>query len=158
MAIKPVPEGMERAIPHLVVDGAARAIEFYKEAFGAVEIARSPAPDGKRLFHAHIRINESPIFLCDDFPEHSNGKQSNPLALGGCSTTVHQYVEDCDPIFERAEKAGAKIVMKPQETFWGDRYGMLIDPFGHRWSFATRLKEVSPEEAAEAANKMFGNK
>jgi uncharacterized glyoxalase superfamily protein PhnB len=157
MAVKSIPDGMHNAIPHLVVDDGPRAIEFYREAFGAEEIARSPAPDGKRLLHAHLKIGESHIFLSDEFPEYSKGRKSSPHALGGCTTTIHHYVEDCDAAFERAKKAGAKIVMEPQDMFWGDRYGMLVDPFGHRWSFATHIRDVSPEEVSEAARKMFSS-
>lgn len=154
--VKPVPDGLEGAIPHLVVDGAEKAIDFYTKAFGAEEIFRSPAPDGKRLMHAEIQIGQSRIYLCDDFPEMSEGKKSNPNALGGSPTTIHHYVEDCDAMIQKAEQAGAKVVMKPQDMFWGDRYGMVTDPFGHRWSFATHMKDVTPEEMTEAAKKAFG--
>jgi len=152
--VKKIPDGMSGNIPHLIVDGASEAIEFYKEAFGAQEMYRSPAPDGRRLMHASLRIGDSTVFLCDDFPEYS-GKESNPKALGGCTTTIHRYVEDCDATVEQAEKAGAIVIMKPEDTFWGDRYAMIADPFGHRWSFATHIKDVSPEEMTEAAKTAF---
>ena len=154
--VKAVPDGMNHAIPHLIVDGATRAIEFYKEAYGAVELMRSPAPDGQRLMHAALKIGDSVIYLCDDFPEMCDGKSRNPLALGACSTTVHHYVEDCDAVIAQAEKAGAKVDMPPQDMFWGDRYGLVTDPFGHHWSFATHKKDMTPEEIAEAARSAFG--
>lgn len=156
--VQAIPDGLDHAIPHLIVDDATRAISFYKAAFDAEEIARSPAPDGKRLMHAALRIGKSHIYLCDDFPEYHNGKKSNPKALGGCPTTIHQYVEDCDAFIARAEKAGATVIMKPQDMFWGDRYGMISDPFGHRWSFATHIKDVTPEEMARAAQEAFSEK
>jgi uncharacterized glyoxalase superfamily protein PhnB len=158
MADNPIPQGFEGTIPHLVVEGASGAIEFYKKAFGAEETFRSPAPDGKRLMHASVKIGENHIYLCDDFPEMSGGQKRNPKALGASPVTIHQYVEDCDSVIEKAEKAGAKVVMKPQDTFWGDRYGMIEDPFGHHWSFATHIKDVSAEEMTKAAAELFGEK
>ncbi|MFH2056502.1 MAG: VOC family protein [bacterium] len=156
MAIKPIPHGYEGAIPHLVVSGAVAAIEFYAKAFGAEEVWRSPAPDRKRLMHVDLRIGSSHIFLCDDFPEYSGGKERHPNALGGSAVTVHLYVEDCDAVIERAERAGATVTMEPQDMFWGDRYGQVKDPFGHTWSFATHVKDVTPEEMAAAARAAFG--
>ncbi len=153
--VRPVPEGQERFIPHLVVDGAAEAMEFYKKAFGAVEISRSLAPDGKRLMHASMKVGDSFFYLSDDFPEYNNGEKANPNALGHTPVTIHLYLEDCDAMFKQAEAAGAKIAMPPQDQFWGDRYGMLIDPFGHHWAFATHIADPTPEEMAAAAEKMF---
>lgn len=156
MAVKPIPDGCASAIPHLVVKGGVEAIEFYKQAFGAEEVWRSPAPDGKRLMHADLLIRGSHIYLCDDFPEYSDGKERHPKALGGSGVTVHLFVEDCDAVIEQAEKAGATVKMKPQEMFWGDRYGLIEDPFGHTWSFATHVKDVTPEEMEAAAKEAFG--
>lgn len=155
MAANPIPEGMETAIPHLVVSDGQKAIEFYKEAFGAEEVSRAPAPDGKRIMHAVLKLGSTNIFLCDDFPEMSGGKKRDPISLGSSPVTIHQYVEDCDAIISRAEKAGAKVTMKPQDTFWGDRYGSIKDPFGHSWSFATHIKDVSQKEMMAAASEMF---
>jgi uncharacterized glyoxalase superfamily protein PhnB len=154
--VKPIPDGMETAIPHLVVKGGSEAIEFYKTAFGAEELSRTPASDGKRILHAELKIGTSMIYLCDDFPEMCDGKESNPKALGGSPMTIHRYVENCDAVIEQARKAGAKVTMEPADQFWGDRYGSIEDPFGHRWSFATHIKDVTPEEMAEAAAKAFG--
>lgn len=158
MTTSAIPQGMETAVPHLVVDGAQDAIEFYKKAFGAQELSRSPAPDGKRLMHAALLIGKSHVFLCDDFPEMSGGKKRDPKSLGNSPVTIHQYVEDCDATIASAEKAGAQVTMKPQDTFWGDRYGSIRDPFGHSWSFATHIRDVSPEEMTKAAQEMFASK
>jgi PhnB protein len=129
-------------IPHLVVDDAAAAIEFYKQAFGATELMRLPAQDGKRLMHAGLTINGTSLFLRDDFPEHSdhgNDKMAPPKRLGGTSVTMHLDVANCDEAVKRATAAGAKVLMEPWDAFWGDRYGMVADPFGHTWSFAHPL-------------------
>jgi uncharacterized glyoxalase superfamily protein PhnB len=150
----PVPE--TGFIPHLVVDGAAKALDFYKQAFGAEEIARMPAPDGERLMHAEVRIGGSLVYVCDDFPEFCEGKSRHPGALGGTSVTMHMYVNDCDAAIERAAKAGATVSMPATDMFWGDRYGKVTDPFGHEWSLATHTKDLTPEEMEEAAAKAFG--
>ncbi|HUY92891.1 MAG TPA: VOC family protein [Pirellulales bacterium] len=147
---KPIPAGREGLIPHLKCDRCADAIEFYKQAFGAEEVSRLPAPDGKRIMHAEIRIGGQPAFLADDFPEYCGGKASSPKALGGTPVTIHRYVDDCDAAIGRAYKAGATVTMPAQDMFWGDRYGVVTDPFGHVWSLATHLRDVSPEEMARA--------
>jgi len=134
----PKPVGL---VPHLVVNGAMKAIEFYKKAFGAEEMFRMPAEDGKRLMHAEIRIGPSTVYLCDDFPEYCGGKSRTPDALGGTPVVLHSYVPDCDAAIERATRAGAAVEMPAQDMFWGDRYGTVKDPFGHSWSFATPLKK-----------------
>jgi len=145
--VKPIPEGFHSVTPHLAVEGAAAAIDFYKKAFGAVELGRMPAGDGKRLMHAMIRIGDSVIMLADAFPEFG-GK--GPKALGGTPVTVHLYVPDSDKVFAQAVAAGATVVMPIADMFWGDRYGQLADPFGHRWSIATKKKDMTPEEMAAA--------
>lgn len=143
-----VPEGMGGVLPHLTVDGAVAAIEFYERAFGAEELYRMPADDG-RLLHAQVRINGSVVMLHDEFPEWG-GKPTNPKALGGSSVKLHVYVADCDAAVERAAGAGAEVLMPPTDAFWGDRYAMLRDPFGHEWSIATKTKVMSSEEIAAA--------
>lgn len=148
--VKPIPDGMHSVTPHLICAGAAQAIEFYKKAFGAVEEARLPAPDG-RLMHAMIRIGDSPVMLVDEMPEWC---ALGPKALKGSSVTIHLYVEDADAVFARAVKAGAKVVMPLDDAFWGDRYGKVEDPFGHHWSIGTHQREVSMEEAQQAMQKM----
>jgi uncharacterized glyoxalase superfamily protein PhnB len=152
---QPVPAGHENLIPHLVCDPCAEAIEFYKKAFGAEEVARMPGPGGK-IMHAAIRIGTSFVFLVDDFPEFHGGKSESPRALKGTPVTLHHYVKDCDAAFQRAVEAGATVFGPPTDMFWGDRYASVIDPFGHRWSFATRLKELTREEMLAAMKGMSG--
>ncbi len=143
---QPIPPGHENLIPHLVCDRCSEAIEFYKKAFGAEEINRMPAPDGRRIMHAALRIGKSYLFLVDDFPEYAGGKSSNPKALKGTPVTIHHYVENCDAAIKRAQEAGATVSMPPQDMFWGDRYGMVTDPFGHKWSFATHVQDLTPDQ------------
>ncbi|HUF04090.1 MAG TPA: VOC family protein [Aridibacter sp.] len=150
-----IPDEHKGLIPHLVCDDCAGAIEFYKEAFGATEISRAPAPDGKRIIHAEIRIDKNPFFLNDDFPEFCGGKESSPKALGGTPVTIHRYVEDCDAAVDRAAGAGATVTMPPTDMFWGDRYGMVVDPYGHQWSIATHVKDLTPEEMEAGMNESF---
>lgn len=144
--IKPVPEGMRTVTPHLTCGGAADAIEFYKRAFGAVELTRLPGPGGK-LLHAMIRIDDSNVMLVDEFPAHGS---FGPKAMKGSPVTLHLYVDDVDAVFRRAVDAGAKVTMPVADMFWGDRYGRLEDPFGHQWSVATHVRDVKPEEMQEA--------
>ncbi len=151
-AVKPVPDGFMRVTPHLVVDGAAEAIEFYREAFGAEEVQRMEAPDGKRLMHAEVKINGSLVMLVDAFPEY--GSQS-PKSIGGSAVTLHMYVEDADAVFNRAVAAGCTPTMPVSDVFWGDRYGKLMDPYGHEWSIATRVAQPTREEMMEEAAKMM---
>ncbi|MCX2713850.1 VOC family protein [Mycolicibacterium sp. J2] len=135
--------------PHLVVDDAAAAIDFYVRAFGATELGRVPGPDG-RLVHAALTVNGSTVMLNDDFPEYNDGKAQNPNALGGSPVTIHLTVTDVEAKFARAVEAGAQVVMPLEDQFWGDRYGMVRDPFGHQWSLGQPVREVSPEEIAQA--------
>ena len=152
--VKKIPDGFHSLTPHLTVAGAAEAIEFYKKAFGATELGRMPAPDGKRLMHAMLRIGDSPVMLNDEFPEM--GGKGGPLKIGGTAVTVHLYVEDCDAVYKRAVAAGATAVMPPVDMFWGDRYGRLTDPFGHSWSIATHQKDMTPAEMEAAGRKGHG--
>ncbi|WP_029113010.1 VOC family protein [Mycobacterium sp. URHB0044] len=135
--------------PHLVVDDAAAAIDFYVKALGATELGRVPQPDG-RLIHAALNVNGSMIMLNDDFPEYNDGKSTTPKALGGTPVTIHLQVTDVEAAFKRAVDAGATIVMPLEDQFWGDRYGMIRDPFGHQWSLGQPMREVSPEEIQKA--------
>jgi len=152
---QPIPPGHENLIPHLVCSPCSEAIEFYKKAFGAEEIARMPAPDGHRIMHAAIRIGNSFVFLVDDFPEFCGGKSASPLALKGTPVSIHHYVEDCDAAIKRASDAGAKVEMPAADMFWGDRYGVVVDPFGHKWSFATHIKDLSPADMKSAMKEAF---
>jgi PhnB protein len=148
--VKPIPEGMHSVTPHLVCAGAAEAIEFYKKAFGAVEQARLPGPQGK-LMHAMIRIGDSAVMLVDEMPEWG---ALGPKALKGSSVTIHLYVDDADAFVARSVKAGAKVTMPVADMFWGDRYGKLEDPFGHHWSVGTHVRDVSMEEMQQAMRAM----
>ena len=152
---KPIPPGREALIPHLVCSPCAEAIEFYKKAFGAEEVSRAPAPDGQRLMHAEITIGGRIVFLVDDFPEYCGGKSGTAQALGGSPVTIHRYVTDCDAAIKRAEQAGATVKMPPQDMFWGDRYGVVVDPFGHNWSLATHIRDLTPEEMMKGMQEAF---
>jgi PhnB protein len=135
--------------PHLVVDDAAAAIDFYVKAFDAVELGRVPGPDGK-LIHAALKINGFMVMLNDDFPEMTGGKSMTPTALGGSPVTIHLTVTDVDTKFQKAVDAGATVVAPLEDQFWGDRYGVLRDPFGHLWSMGQPVREVSMAEIEEA--------
>ena len=148
---RPVPQGMHTVTAHLVCDGASDAIEFYKKAFGATETTRLPGPDG-RLMHASIRIGDSTVMLVDEMPQHGS---LGPKSLKGTAVILHLYVDDADAFAARAAAAGAKITLPVSEMFWGDRYGQLEDPFGHRWSVATRVRDLTPQQIQEAMQKMF---
>jgi PhnB protein len=152
--VQPIPPGHDNLIPHLVCNSCSEAIEFYKKAFGAEEIQRMPAPDGRRIMHASIKIGKSFVFLVDDFPEMCDGKSETPLALKGTPVTLHHYVENCDAAIKRAQEAGATLTMPATDMFWGDRYGQVTDPYGHRWSFATHIKDVTPEQMHAAMKEM----
>ena len=153
MSVKPIPEGFNSITPHLVVKGAAEAIEFYKNAFGAVEMVRLPGPDGNSIMHASLRIGDSVVMLVDEYPDIGC---VSPSLTNGTPVTVHLYVEDVDSVFARALEAGAKETMPLENTFWGDRYGKLEDPFGHSWSLATHIEDLTPEQIMENAAKVFG--
>jgi uncharacterized glyoxalase superfamily protein PhnB len=153
-----IPPGHENAIPHLVCDPCPEAIEYYKKAFGAEELHRMPAPDGRKIMHAALRIGKSLVFLADDFPEFCGGKSQSPKALNGTPVTIHMYVRDCDAAIKRAQDAGATVTMPAADMFWGDRYGIVVDPFGHQWSFGTRLKDLTPEEMQAAMKDAFAHR
>jgi PhnB protein len=148
--VKPIPEGMHSVTPHLTCAGAADAVEFYKKAFNASEKSRLPGPNGK-LMHASIQIGDSTVMLVDEAPEWG---MLGPNALKGSPVTIHLYVDDVDAVVARAVAAGAKVTMPVADMFWGDRYGQLEDPFGHRWSVATHLRAVSAEEMQQAMRAM----
>jgi PhnB protein len=149
-AVKAAESGVHSLSPHLVCAGAADAIDFYKEGLGAEELIRMPGPDGK-LMHACISINGSSVMLVDEFPDHG---VLSPKSLGGTPASIHLIVDDADAAIARAEKAGATVVMAPHDAVWGDRFGQIEDPFGHRWSFSTPQRTVAPEEMKEIARTM----
>jgi PhnB protein len=142
MPVKPIPDGYHTVTPYLSIRGAARALEFYKEAFGATETMRLPGPGGT-VMHAEIRIGDSPIMLSDEFPDMG---AKSPPALGGSPVTISLYVEDVDAFVARAVAAGATLIHPVKDQFYGDRTGGLEDPFGHRWHVGTHTEDVSPEE------------
>ena len=150
--VKPIPDGMHSVTPHLICAGAADAIDFYKKAFNAIELSRLPGQSGK-LLHGSIRIGDSTVMLSDEFPEMGG---LGPKSLKGSPVTIHLYVEDVDAFAARATAAGAKITMPVADMFWGDRYGQFEDPFGHRWSVATHVRDVTPDEIQQAMSGMCG--
>jgi uncharacterized glyoxalase superfamily protein PhnB len=152
MSVKAIPDGYHTLTPYMTVRDAARAIEFYKQAFGAVEKGVMNGPDGK-IMHAELRIGDSIVMLADEFPQYGS---MSPLSTGGAGMGLHIYVEDVDSAFDRAVKAGASVEMPVSDMFWGDRYGKLADPFGHKWSIATHKADLSMEEMAEGAKAMIG--
>jgi PhnB protein len=145
MAVQPIPEGYHSVTPYLAVDDADRAIEFYKDAFGAEETVRMPGPDGK-VAHAELQIGDSKLMLSDPFPQ-SNVRP--PSERGGPTASVFLYVDDVDAVFEQATRAGATVESPLEDMFWGDRFGTVTDPFGHVWSLATHKEDLTPEEIAE---------
>jgi PhnB protein len=149
--VDPIPQGMYTVTPHLVCNGAAAAIEFYKKAFNAVETARIPGP-GDKLMHAAVRIGDSTVMLVDAFPEWGS---QDPLALKGTPVTLHMYVPDVDATFKQAVAAGATAKMEVADMFWGDRYGQVVDPFGHNWSIATHTRDMTPEQMNEEMTKQM---
>ena len=148
-AVKPIPEGMHTITPHLVCKGASAAIEFYKKAFNAVEQMRLPTPDGT-VMHAMLSIGDSTLMLAEEFP---NCGHSGPLTLKGSPVTLHLYVKDVDASVAQAVAAGAKVIMPVADMFWGDRYGVIEDPFGHSWSLATHTRDLTDEEIREGMPK-----
>ena len=149
---KPIPEGYHTLTPQIVVRDAARAIEFYKSAFGAELLNAAPDGPGGKITHASMKIGDSILMLTDEFPEWGC---LGPQSIGGSPVTLHIYVEDVDALFDRAVAAGAKVTMPLQDQFWGDRYGQLADPFGHRWSLATHKEELTREEVAKRSEAIF---
>ena len=142
-----VPEEFHTITPQLVVSGVAEAIDWYTKALGANELLRNTAPDGKSIMHSELLLGDSRFFIVDEF----QGSMISPLRLGGTPVTLHLYVEDVDDLFDRAVAAGASVIMPVADQFWGDRYGMLSDPFGHRWSIASRIEDLSPRALQKRA-------
>jgi len=145
MSVKPVPEGYHTLSAYLAVDDASEAIEYYKRAFGAKERVRMDAPGGK-IGHAELEIGDSVIMLSDPFPQASTRP---PSELGGTSSSVFMYVEDVDAVVKQAVDGGATVTMEVADQFWGDRFGTITDPFGHVWSIATHVEDLTPAEIEE---------
>lgn len=142
MPVKPIPDGYHTVTPYLIIQGAAKAIDFYKNAFGATELMRMDGPGGC-IMHAEIKIGDSPIMLADEFPDMG---YRGPQALGGTPVSILLYVPDVDKQFDRAIAAGAKVQRPVMDQFYGDRSGTLADPFGHVWTLSTHKEDLSPEE------------
>jgi len=149
---KAIPDGYHSVTPYLIIEGASKAIDFYKDAFGAVELFRMAGPDG-RVAHAEIKIGDSPIMLAD---EHLEMDVRSPTALGNTPVGLMIYVEDCDAVYNQAVAAGAKVLKPLMDQFYGDRNGTVVDPFGHKWTIATHKEDVSPEEMDRRVQAMAG--
>lgn len=149
--VRPVPEGYRTVTPYLTIKNAARALDFYKKAFGAQVLLNMTGPDGK-LMHAEIKIGDSIVMLCDECPEMG---AKSPESLKGTPTLLYLYVDNVDALFERAVKAGAKVERPVEDQFYGDRTGTVLDPFGHRWGIATHVEDVSPDEVKRRQEKLF---
>jgi uncharacterized glyoxalase superfamily protein PhnB len=152
--VKRVPEDFHTITPHLVVRDAKQAVEFYRRAFGAVELFRNLAPDGQRVMHCELLLGDSRFLVHDEFPERG---LLSPLGLNGTAVTLHLYVEDVDRVFQQAVDAGAQAVMPVADCFWGDRYGILRDPSGHSWSVASRLEDLSPQDLQQRGQEFTQN-
>lgn len=144
---RPIPEGCSSVTPYLVVKGAAAALDYYTKAFGARELFRMPGPDG-RILHAELQIGDSRVMLSDEMPEMGG---TSPKTLKGTSVSLYLYVENVDAVFKSAIAAGATAKMPVSDMFWGDRWGLLIDPFGHEWQVATHIEDLTPEEMGRRA-------
>jgi PhnB protein len=151
MSVNHVPEGYHSVTPYLVVDGAAAAIDFYHAAFGAEEVLRMPM--GDRIAHAEVKIGDSHVMLSDEWPDQG---YLGPLSRGGATASLMVYVPDVDAAFAQALAAEATQEKAPQDQFWGDRMGTVIDPFGHRWTLATHIEDVSEEEMGRRMSEAFG--
>ncbi len=149
--LKRVPDGYHSVTPHLVVKNTRESIEFYKKAFGAEEVDVRTGPDGK-VIHAEMKIGDSPVMLNDEYPEYG---ALSPAGLKGSAVTMHLWVQDVDAAFKRAVDAGAEVSFPLADQFWGDRYGVVTDPSGHKWSLGTHVEDVSPEECSRRAQEWF---
>ena len=141
--------------PYLVVSDAKAAIDFYTKAFGATEVMRHSAPNSDKLMHVHMVVFGSAFYFADDFPEHMGGRSRTPQALGGTPVTLHLQVDDAQAVWDSAVANGATVAMPLADQFWGDRYGQLLDPFGHQWSIGQTLKTLSDAEVEKAAEAAF---
>jgi uncharacterized glyoxalase superfamily protein PhnB len=150
--VRPVPTGFHTVTPYLIVKGAAAAIEFYKQAFNAKELSRGLSSDGETIVHASLKIGNSVVFLADEIPGLSS---QSPTSLMGSSVVLHLYVPAVDKLWNQALEAGGQELLPLQEAFWGDRYGQLMDPYGHRWTLASRVENLSTDEIAERAQELF---
>jgi PhnB protein len=148
---KPIPDGFYTITPHIIVSDAAKAIEFYKKALGAQETERFMTPDGKAVMHAQLKIGSSMLMLGSEHPPQC----LSPKSRGGTSVSLYLYMENADAAFDRAVKAGCTVKMPMSDQFWGDRYGQVVDPFGHEWSFATHKQDLTKDQIASNARAFF---
>jgi PhnB protein len=146
--VQPIPSGYHTVTPTIFVKGAAQAMDFYKQAFGAEEVCRHTTPDGSKVMHGELKIGDSRLFIADEFPDFG---MLSPQSLNSNSVTFYIYVGNCDELFNRAVSAGAAAFRPVEDTFWGDRVGMISDPYGHKWNISTHVRDVSPEELAAAS-------
>lgn len=153
--VTPVPKGLHTVTPYLIIRNAARAIEFYKKAFGATEVMRFADPRSGKIGHAEIKIGDSSVMLADEYPEM---QYRSPQSLGGSSVLMQLYVEDVDALFKQAVAAGAKVLRPVADQFYGDRSGSVTDPFGHLWNIATHKEDLSDEELLKRSAKAFEQK
>ncbi len=151
-SVKPIPDGFQTITPHITVRDVVKAIEFYKTAFGAETVGIMYMPDKKTVMHAQIKIGNSPLMMAEEAPQWGS---ASPLMLGNSPVILHLYVKDVDASFKQAVQAGATPKMPPMDMFWGDRYSQVVDPFGHRWSIATHIKDMTPAEMAKGAEEAF---
>lgn len=150
--VKKIPDGYHSITPYLIVKNGSDAFEYYKKIIGAKEHGRMMTPDGKRIAHAEIEIGNSKLMLADEFPEMNS---HSPKTIGGSPVGLFLYVDDVDNIVSNAVKEGAKVLMEVEDQFWGDRYGSIEDPFGHRWSISTHIKDLTEEEMKKAGEEAF---
>ena len=154
MSVQPIPEGYASVTPHLVVKNAAKAIEFYKKAFGFVVHGQHGVPGTDQIMHCQLKFGNASVMVNDEFPDWG---VLGPESIGGTAVTIHLYVNDVDAVFDRAVKAGCEVMMPVQDQFWGDRWGMVKDPYGHQWGIATHKQDLSPEEITKGAEEFFKN-
>ena len=151
MPVKPIPDGYHTLTPYLCVRDAGAAIEFYKKALGAEERCRMPGPGGHGILHAEVKIGDSILMLSDEMPDWGH---LSPQSIGNTPVTIHLFVPDVDAAIAKAESHGAKVTQPATDMFWGDRYGKIQDPFGHNWSLATHIEDVTPEQMTERMKQM----
>ena len=155
-ALTPIPQGFRSVTPHMIIKNAAQAMDFYCQAFGAVEIARLEVPGMGLLAHGLLQVGDSFIMVADEFPPEFGAPDAlSPTTAKGTTMTLHIYTDDVDGMYRRAVEAGCETVFEPMDAFWGDRYGVVRDPYGHHWGLATHIKDMSASEIAEAAAAEF---
>jgi len=156
--VDPIPKGYHTITPYLIVKGAAKALDFYKKAFGAKVITRCDCPETGMLMHAELKIGDSMFMLSDECPGKEGKGTASPKTLKGVCVCLHLYVKNVDTSFNKAVKSGAKVTMPVADMFWGDRYGQIEDPFGHRWSLSTHKEDLSKKEIEKRAKEFFSSK